>query len=146
MSNPNLVALPAPALSPATAPRTHSCVLCQKRKVKCDRNVPCSGCIRLGVECVEAIPAPPRPRKRKASTSNLQSRLLRCEELLRVKDGSFGSPDGQESDIEEEYTPKDASLHVGSPSGKGKLIVDQGEAQFLDRYAPRTIVYSIAAL
>ncbi|PVI03122.1 hypothetical protein DM02DRAFT_268080 [Periconia macrospinosa] len=128
MSNP----LGIPALSSATAPRTHSCVHCQKRKVKCDRNAPCAGCIKLGVDCVEAIPAPPRRRKRKASTSDLQSRLKRCEELLRVNGVSTGSPDGRESDFEEEYTPKAGSVPARSPSGKGKLIVDQGEPRFVD--------------
>ncbi|CAI6340673.1 unnamed protein product [Periconia digitata] len=117
--------------SPTKAPRAHSCVLCQKRKVKCDRNSPCAGCIKSGTECVEAIPAPPRPRKRKASISELQSRLKRCEELIRVNGLSMANPDDRESDMEE-LMPKDGSIYQASPPGKGKLIVDQGESRFVD--------------
>lgn len=46
------------------APRTYSCLQCQHRKVKCDKQSPCSGCVRAGWECVSQVPAPPRRNKR----------------------------------------------------------------------------------
>jgi hypothetical protein len=44
--------------------REYSCVLCKKRKVRCDRKYPCSGCVEARVECIAGTRAPYRPRKR----------------------------------------------------------------------------------
>ena len=83
------------ATSPAAAPtnqqtqplprsssaRTLSCVLCQRRKIKCDRTVPCSNCVKANVVCTPSKPAPPRQRTR--PRQDLQERLAKCENLLR---------------------------------------------------------------
>ncbi|KAK0620079.1 fungal-specific transcription factor domain-containing protein [Immersiella caudata] len=69
-----------------TAPRGYSrvlaCALCQQRKVKCDRQIPCATCTKAGVgaSCVPSTPAPVRRRRRPAQ--DLRRRLARCEELL----------------------------------------------------------------
>lgn len=42
----------------ATAPRLRSCVICRKRKVRCDKQSPCSNCRRAGIACA----APPTDR------------------------------------------------------------------------------------
>lgn len=59
-----------------------SCILCRKRKVKCDRKYPCSNCIKANAECIfrESIPA--RHHKRRAEHA-LLSRLRHYESLLR---------------------------------------------------------------
>lgn len=60
-----------PAAGPMPPPtvnkplRTHSCVSCQQRKRRCDRqnpgSGPCAGCIKSGIECIASGPAPPTP-------------------------------------------------------------------------------------
>ncbi|KAL7795308.1 fungal-specific transcription factor domain-containing protein [Trichoderma ceciliae] len=69
--------------SPGThkQPRILACVLCQHRKIKCDRNSPCSNCIKANVTCTPSTPAPARKRRR--PNQDLQERLARCEELLK---------------------------------------------------------------
>lgn len=72
---------PAPPTPKIT--RGHSCVLCQQRKVKCDRQKPCSNCIKARAECVPSAPTVPRRRRRKLSEQDLAARLRRYEHLLK---------------------------------------------------------------
>lgn len=88
--------LPAPELSGAnvspTAPtppshrpkpqRVLACVLCQQRKVKCDRKFPCVNCTKSRVKCVPAT-LTPRRRRRRLPERELLERLYRYEDLLR---------------------------------------------------------------
>lgn len=65
-------------------PRKHPCLLCQQRKVKCDRKEPCSNCVKAGVAKCEAAPQyPPRKRKRRFPEAELLARLRRYERHLR---------------------------------------------------------------
>ncbi|KAK9322024.1 hypothetical protein V1517DRAFT_362119 [Lipomyces orientalis] len=68
---------------PISEHRKHPCVLCQRRKVKCDRNEPCANCNNAGVECVPASTLPPRKRKRRFPEAELLTRLQRYERHLR---------------------------------------------------------------
>ncbi|PSS02088.1 fungal-specific transcription factor domain-domain-containing protein [Coniella lustricola] len=62
--------------------RGHSCVLCQQRKVRCDRNKPCANCVKAGVECKVVPPQPPRRRKKRPHERELFDRLKKYESLL----------------------------------------------------------------
>lgn len=62
--------------------RGHSCVLCQQRKVRCDKNKPCANCVKAGVECKVVPPQPPRRRKKKPHERDLIDRLKKYETLL----------------------------------------------------------------
>ncbi|PHH82222.1 hypothetical protein CDD82_6641 [Ophiocordyceps australis] len=83
---------PCSAMSPSPAPagdasavkltRGTSCLLCQQRKVRCDKSKPCANCIKAGVECKVLPPAPPRRRKRRLQERDLLDRLRRYESLL----------------------------------------------------------------
>jgi Fungal Zn(2)-Cys(6) binuclear cluster domain len=136
---------PAP---PATkALRVHSCVLCQQRKVKCDRKNPCSGCVKAGVECVSSAPAPPRRRKRKLPDVDLHAKLKRYEELLKSYGAKFEDFDPRDASREMEYqfteeatypfrrrSIQSASTRKDSSPGteSGRPSVDQG-MRFLDK-------------
>ncbi|CAK7218404.1 hypothetical protein SCUCBS95973_003472 [Sporothrix curviconia] len=56
------VARPA-ASTPVTVP--YSCLVCKQRKVRCNRQLPCSECVRTGVECVAVSRKPYAMRKRR---------------------------------------------------------------------------------
>ena len=43
------------------APKLRSCVVCRSRKVRCDKQSPCSNCRRAGIACV--VPSGDRPPK-----------------------------------------------------------------------------------
>lgn len=62
--------------------RGHSCILCQSRKVRCDKSKPCSNCIKAGVECRVIPPQPPRRRKKRVAERDLVERLRKYEALL----------------------------------------------------------------
>ncbi|KAG6024833.1 hypothetical protein E4U41_001679 [Claviceps citrina] len=62
--------------------RGTSCVLCQQRKVRCDRSKPCANCVKAGVDCKVVPPQPPRRRKRRLQDCDLVGRVRRYEALL----------------------------------------------------------------
>ncbi|PFH62944.1 hypothetical protein XA68_10997 [Ophiocordyceps unilateralis] len=68
--------------SPALNPR--SCVTCRRRKVRCDKQMPCSNCRRTLIPCV--FPAPGRaPRQQRPRDSNAPPRTSSQRELELVK-------------------------------------------------------------
>ncbi len=69
--------------------RGHSCVLCQQRKVRCDKSKPCANCVKAQVECLVVPPQPPRRRKKKPHERELVDRLRRYEALLAQHGVSF---------------------------------------------------------
>ena len=144
---PPAVAAPTPALAPtssrqATSPRSqrtsHSrstrvlaCVLCQHRKIKCDRTSPCSNCTRAsrsgwrtylrlrfladkvsvsqaGVGCTPSTPAPPRKRRR--PHQDLQERLARCEALIKTYTSASNA---------QEQSAMAAAVDAGARAGAG---------------------------
>lgn len=68
--------------------RVLACVLCQQRKVKCNRQFPCSNCIKFRAQCVPATLAP-RRRRRRFPERELLDRLRQYEGLLRRNNIKF---------------------------------------------------------
>ncbi|KAJ5170103.1 uncharacterized protein N7500_002886 [Penicillium coprophilum] len=58
--------------------RVLACVLCQHRKIKCDRTFPCVNCVRACVECQQST----RQRHRRFPEKELLARLRHYERLL----------------------------------------------------------------
>ena len=110
--------------------RGTSCVLCQQRKVRCDKNKPCANCVKAGVECRIVPPQPPRRRKKRLQEKDLIERLKKYEILLSehgVKfdaitpdlrgDGSqLDDVDELENDFEGLKTTPEASSSPGNAS------------------------------
>ncbi|CAM1507865.1 Fc.00g047130.m01.CDS01 [Cosmosporella sp. VM-42] len=126
------------------ASRVLACVLCQHRKIKCDRNTPCSNCIKANVTCTPSTPAPARKRRR--PNQDLQERLARCEQLLKqYADGTVPSPTA--SAAQQSFTsPANGSSMDPSPSTPavpdlaskwkptGKMVKEEGGVRFMDSY------------
>ncbi|GFF25949.1 hypothetical protein IFM58399_01228 [Aspergillus lentulus] len=66
--------------------RVLACVLCQQRKVKCDRRFPCANCVRAQVQCV---PATQVRRRRRFPERELLESVRRYEDLLRQNNIQF---------------------------------------------------------
>ncbi|KAL2842551.1 hypothetical protein BJY01DRAFT_200660 [Aspergillus pseudoustus] len=79
--------------TPAKSQRVLSCVLCQQRKIKCDRTFPCANCLKAKVQCVPANQIP-RRRKRRFAERELLDRLRHYESLLHQNDIKFNSLHG----------------------------------------------------
>lgn len=71
--------------------RGTSCVLCQQRKVRCDKNKPCANCVKARVECRVVPPLPPRRRKKRLQEKDLVDRLRKYEVLLSENNIKFES-------------------------------------------------------
>ena len=67
---------------PSTRP-TFSCIRCAERKVKCDRQKPCSGCIKHNVDCIFNATKPPRTKHKRVKVQVLADRIGQYEALLR---------------------------------------------------------------
>lgn len=89
-----------PELSATKNSKGRSCVLCQQRKVRCDRKDPCSACTRARVECIVRAPAPPRRRSRKPPDSDLLARLTRYEQILPSFGSKIDGADGRDAMID----------------------------------------------
>ncbi|SPO06952.1 uncharacterized protein DNG_09646 [Cephalotrichum gorgonifer] len=132
---PDSGATPASAATPAStkAQRVLACVLCQHRKIKCDRNTPCSNCVKGNVRCTPSTPAPARKRRR--PNQDLQERLARCEELLK----SYASAASGETPGGNLTNPSDPAF-IGNtafaePSAwppAGKVVVEDGSTRYVD--------------
>jgi hypothetical protein len=84
MSNPpqSPTSIDSPDVPPQDR-RKHPCVMCSKRKVKCDRNEPCSNCTKARVECISQSALQPKRRKKRFAEAELLARLRRYEDHLR---------------------------------------------------------------
>ncbi|KAE8441227.1 hypothetical protein EG329_005591 [Mollisiaceae sp. DMI_Dod_QoI] len=75
--------------------RKHPCVLCQQRKVKCDRNEPCQNCTKARVECISPLTLPPKKRKRRFPEAELLARIRRYEEALKSYGADIDAINGE---------------------------------------------------
>lgn len=102
-----------------------SCVVCHNRKVKCDRQEPCSNCAKAKVECVYR-PPPPRRRKRgpeiNGSVSQERGKTARRNaEAVGNASAIQRLPDGEGYGAD----PK--------KSGSGRMIMKDGNSIYLDK-------------
>ena len=133
--------------------RSHACVLCQQRKVRCDRNDPCSGCVKARVDCIFRAPAPPRRRKRKDPEVDVHARLKHYETLLRGYAAKIEHLENAAAQGDRTRSESSASLpHRGisvasssaSPGGEsgtpwsetGRLSLQDQPGKILDSWVP----------
>ena len=80
----SVMSLAAADRSPAAKPqRVLACVLCQQRKVKCDREFPCANCVKSHAQCIPAGTLVRRQRRRRFPERELLDRLRHYEGLLQ---------------------------------------------------------------
>ncbi|EXJ82698.1 hypothetical protein A1O3_06512 [Capronia epimyces CBS 606.96] len=127
-------------------PKAFSCTRCFERKVKCDKQSPCSNCLKANGECVFRVPPAPRRRKKRSAEETLVARLKKCEELLHSMgvdvDGSTTptitpaatttDPPDSASQPSAESSSSLRQYFSTSCSKTGQLIVDHGKSRFID--------------
>jgi hypothetical protein len=78
------VASPGPQSQTPTKSLNHySCALCYQRKVKCDKENPCTYCVKHQVPCMPASTEPPPTRKNRFPETELVRRLRKYEAALK---------------------------------------------------------------
>ncbi|KAH6951324.1 fungal-specific transcription factor domain-containing protein [Fusarium avenaceum] len=78
-----------------------SCITCRRRKVKCDKLIPCANCARHGSKCVFPPPGRARPKPRARAAERILQRSLggRPVSNRTAPFVSSGSPSLSQSDI-----------------------------------------------
>ncbi|EGO53307.1 hypothetical protein NEUTE1DRAFT_92483 [Neurospora tetrasperma FGSC 2508] len=109
---------PSAPFSGALNPR--SCVTCRRRKVRCDKHMPCSNCRRAQIPCIFPAPgrAPRRPRPKDPNAPSKQpssERELELMKRLRKLEGIVEELSGQ-IELEAVRHPFSSS---NSPEGTG---------------------------
>lgn len=83
-----------------TLTRGHSCVLCQQRKIRCDRQKPCANCVKAKVECRVVPMQAPRRRIKRPQELYLIQRLKKYEAYMSQHGLDFQSIADSEDDLE----------------------------------------------
>lgn len=60
----------------------HSCVICARRKIRCDKQSPCSSCFKSQAVCTYRTPVPSQRHRRRLTQGDLLSRIQELEALL----------------------------------------------------------------
>ncbi|KPM37974.1 hypothetical protein AK830_g8605 [Neonectria ditissima] len=129
-----------PSSPPPNVPSkpTFACIRCAERKVKCDRQRPCSACVNHKVDCVFQPPRPPRRRHRQAKDQILTDRLRYYESLLQEKgiEPTNLPADSQTETVvpNESCLPTPSSTHseASGTVNKTQVIHGQGRSMFVN--------------
>lgn len=127
-------------LREAGVTRGHSCVLCRRRKIKCDGQRPCGNCQRSQTGCV-AVEAVPRKKRTQA---DLATRLRRAEEALskaglKIEDdddySNITTADAKEKNETVLMDPKKgaSTMREYHTIEDGKLIVEKGQSRYIEK-------------
>ena len=147
-----------PALSPASGQQNPaqqhplSCTHCRQRKIKCDKNYPCSPCSRSNLKCV--FPERARHPKKKSATSKatndeLMRRLSRMEELIEKMKVEGKDVTGKKLVQEPSPSPDTSrSRHTSearSPGSSGQDPAEDGMNRFIGSYFWRSLSSEVGA-
>ncbi|PKX91289.1 putative C6 transcription factor [Aspergillus novofumigatus IBT 16806] len=102
-----------------------SCLLCRSRKVKCDRQQPCGGCIRAASTCIYPSGTGRAPKQPQQSTNNpaVLDRLDRLESIIRQLESQ-----------QTQHQPLDLSTVSLPPQGNqrnGRLAIDSTSSVYV---------------
>ena len=129
--------------------KRYSCLICRQRKVKCDRNTPCSNCDKAGKQCSFVPPVRGKRKRTKSPKEGLHAKLKRYEELLKSCGVSFeqcecgintesDSETASQPDVEMNEDALPPSKDRGDPYGlkepRAVLITKEGVSRYLDGY------------
>jgi hypothetical protein len=102
-----------------------SCLTCRQRKIKCDKQLPCSGCRKSKFGC--SYPSKLRSRTKKAGSNQaLKLRLEKLEDLVQT--------------LSKPSTNHDPTLPVGRINGGGtvnsaelgRLVTEGDESRYIE--------------
>lgn len=103
----------------SSRPRTRSCTVYHRRKVRCDKKLPCSQCIRSDFEC--SYPPPPARRAKTTTINDVASRILQMEktiEALKVRQVLPQTTASISSVTPTDSVPSPASISSDGESGE----------------------------
>lgn len=120
----------------------YSCIRCAERKVRCDRQRPCSTCVKHSIECTFKPSQPSRKRQTRVKVQILSDRLRHYETLLQEQGIDLSKlPDGPISKPRVAVGPEESRLQTPSSTesepnqcvNKTQVIHGQGRFNFIDK-------------
>lgn len=147
---PNSERIASSTASTGTGPSerlSFSCSTCRARKVRCDKQHPCSNCVKAGVECVFLSPTRGKRKRTKPVKEGLHAKLKRYKTLLEshgvVTDASdSGDISEEDSPTFVDAPPPDKAASLGNDATKqfsstdAKIVHEEGSSRYYDKYAP----------
>lgn len=122
--------------------RALACVICQQRKVKCDRQFPCANCVKSRAQCVPATQV--ARRRRRFPERELLERLRHYEGLLRHHNIKFEPMHVDAKGTPSPYIPPTMASNDGPSTSevlKGQVLhTDHGSDSSDDGRAQKSIV------
>ena len=117
-----------------------SCAFCRQRKVKCDRQQPCSNCVRCKVEC--SYPAGrgrAAKRRPRAVDTRVVDGLQRLEDIIKrltSQADTTGSADGESPATdhltgEHPSAPSHSSPDASIDQQLGRLMIDDSKSYYV---------------
>ncbi|MCJ1401443.1 hypothetical protein MMC11_004656 [Xylographa trunciseda] len=137
----------ATTASSSSGRTTYSCIRCADRKVRCNRERPCSACVKHNVDCVFNLSQPPRKKHRRVQNQILIDQIKHYEALLQERgiDPSKlpGTPDSEPrrgsshaaAVVPQEFQSQTPSSVESEPSrcvNNTQVIHDQGRFKFVE--------------
>ena len=119
---------------------TYSCVRCANRKVKCDRQRPCSGCIKHQVDCVYNIAHSPRKKAKRIKVKALTDQLSHYQDLLQqhgIQPSQLAQSERQETSRASEELELGVAVGGGTDHeyfNKTQMIDGQVRFRFVEKY------------
>ncbi|PTB39386.1 hypothetical protein M441DRAFT_437316 [Trichoderma asperellum CBS 433.97] len=119
---------------------TFACVRCAGRKVKCDRNIPCTACVKHGAKCVFQPPPPPRRRRRPGAAGPSIDRREYPQTRLQAQGHSLkessNPPDSNSRSHLSSQEIRGSQSSSSAPSGsvsKTQVIQGLGQSMLIDK-------------
>lgn len=156
----NRAQVPSSASTPVASVRPYrkACIVCRDRKVKCDKQSPCSNCQKLLLDCVYPSPFRPtsRPPKEKVAEkssketeqellerikklegavqdlSGLRNEVLRSRKRRKDTNLEDGDTERDQSYADEEHGHSKADIVSGIDREVGRLIVEDGKSRYIN--------------
>lgn len=94
-----------------------SCILCHRRKIRCDKKSPCATCTRTGVLCCYPASEQPVRRPRKSTIADVAERLVRLERTLVAISSSDSNTEAE--------TPGEGTTHSVNDGGGENVSVTE---------------------
>ncbi|EFQ99888.1 fungal specific transcription factor domain-containing protein [Nannizzia gypsea CBS 118893] len=155
-TSPALLQVVTTAPPPEALPNPRSCVTCRRRKVRCNKQHPCSNCFKAKIECVYPNPGRAARKPKKPRDTELLTRLRTLENIVK----NLGGPEAingnsslplekptldqdtvfGEQTKDEKYTDvmqQDVAIKSEAPDlneieeNMGKLMVEDGGSQYV---------------
>ncbi|OAP63963.1 hypothetical protein AYL99_03190 [Fonsecaea erecta] len=123
----------------------YSCLGCRQRKIKCDRQTPCSNCVKAETECSFVPPVRGKRKRTKPPREGLHAKLRRYEGLLKSYGANIEpSLDSDTSDGESAARSDVVILHNAESrmevdstplrpgANRSKLVTREGSSRYFD--------------